>query len=246
MVLAGLGTPASAATTARHIPAPQLKIKHFGEPGLYGQVLLTLSVRCFGGALVEELAVDITQGEVSGRDVGDWGQIVCDGIRRDVFVGPYSNNGADFVAGSAKVTARLTVLDPKTMKPLPEAVSTHRVYLRPFVTVKIAPGPVRLNGNGSVVVRASIKCLAGYEVSDFSVSASQNDGSIYGNGSGDEENPPCDGTFHEHTFTVTAKQRFVPGKILVTADGYIFDPDTYDPVDADSIDRTRRALPWGY
>lgn len=245
LVLAGLGSPASAATAARDIAPPQLQVKDVGDPLQYGSAAVTLSIRCFGGALVKPLTVKITQGQVSGERSDDRDDIVCDGVRRNVPAFPYSDDGADFVAGPAMVTARLTVVDPQTMQPLSKVVATQNVYLRPFVVVKIATGPVWLNANGTAVVRASIKCLAPYQVSSFFVTASQNGGRILGYGNGDVENPPCDGTFHEHKFTVRPRKQFVSGGIQVSALGYVRDPDTYDPVDMDTADSNRQAIPWG-
>ncbi|OFE14170.1 hypothetical protein BA895_11115 [Humibacillus sp. DSM 29435] len=245
LVLAGLGGPASAATAVRDIAPPQLRIKDVGDPLGYGQAILTLSVRCFGGALVEKLPVTITQGQLAGADDVAPGNIVCDGVRRDVLVAPGSDDGEPFSVGPAVVTARLTVLDPHTMKPLPEVVSKQSVYLRPYVVVKIATGPVRLNSDGSAIVTASIKCLAPYRVSSFFVTASQNGGRITGNGNGDPENPPCDSTFHSYTFTVHPSKPFVAGGIRVSALGYVFDAETGDPVDWGTADSNRQAVPWG-
>ncbi|MDN5767702.1 MAG: hypothetical protein L0H78_18025 [Humibacillus sp.] len=242
MVLAGLGGPASAATAARDIPAPQVKIKHVGDLQQYGSAAVTVSVRCFDGALAEQLAVTITQGEVSGGRSDTRDDIVCDGVRRDVPVFPYSDDGADFTAGPAMVTARLTVVDPRTLAALPEVVATHRVYLRPFVSVTVAKGPVRLNANGSALVRASVKCQPPYQISGFYVSISQNGGRIVGHGATDAENPLCDGTWHEREFTATPNKPFVTGKTRVTAMAYVLDVDTYDPVDWVSIDRKRQAV----
>lgn len=242
LVLAGLGSPASAATAERDIRAPQLTIKHVGDPEQYGGASLTLSIRCFGGALAKELDVKITQGQVSGGRSEERDDIVCDGVRRDVADYPYSDDGQDFVAGPAMVTARLTVVDPKTMKPLPQVEATQRVYLRPYVTVTIAKGPVRINANGRLVVRASIKCRDLYQVSSFYVSASQNDGRIYGSAGLHGENPPCDGTLQERTFTITPNKPFTPGKVRLTAVGGLLDAGTYDPVDVASVVRSRRAV----
>lgn len=241
-VLATLGGSVSAAGATRDIPAPQVKIKHVGDLQQYGAAAVTLSIRCFGGALVKPLTLKITQGPVSGERSDDRDDIICDGVRRDVPVIPYSEDGADFTAGPAMVTARLTVVDTRTMAALPEVVATHRVYLRPFVTVTIAKGPVRLNTNGSAVVRASIKCQSPYQVSGFYVSVSQNGGRIVGDGDTDEENPLCDGTFHEHEFTVSPSKPFVIGKVRVSARAYVLDADTYDPVGWVSVDRKRQAV----
>lgn len=245
LVLAGLGSPASAATAVRDIAPPQLRITDVGDPLTYGQAILTLSVRCFGGALVEKLPVTITQGQMTGVDNVAPGDIVCDGVRRDVLVAPANDDGEPFSVGPAVVTARLTVLDPHTMKPLPEVVSTQSVYLRPYVVVKIANGPVRLNANGSAVVKASIKCLAPYEASSFFVKASQNGGRIVGNGNGATNSPPCDGAFHERTFTVSPNKPFTAGGIQVSALGYVLDVETGDPVGWDTADSNRQAVPWG-
>lgn len=242
LVLAGLGSTASATTAEQDVRAPQVAIRHVGDPLQYGGAVVTLAIRCFGGAVVQELTVGITQGEVVGRSSDYRDGPICDGIRRDVLIAPYSDSGEDFVAGTAMVTARLSVIDPRTMKPIPPVISTQRVYLRPFVVVTVAKGPVRLNTDGSANVSASVKCLAPYELSSFYVVASQNGERIRGSGQGDEENPPCDGMFHENTFTITANKPFTPGKILVTAQGYVLDPDTGDPVDMASADRKRQAV----
>lgn len=242
---AGLGGSAAATTAARDIASPQLRIKDVGDPLNYGQAILTLSVRCFGGALVEKLPVTITQGQMTGAGDVAPDNIVCDGVRRDVLVAPNNDDGEPFSVGPAVVTARLTVLDPQTMKPLPEVISTQSVYLRAYAVVKIATGPVRLNANGNAVLRASIKCLAPYEVSSFFVTASQNGGRIFGYGNGSVINPPCDGAFHELTFTVRPNKPFTAGGIQVSALGYVFDPDTGDPVDWGTADSNRPAVPWG-
>lgn len=242
LVLAGVGSPVSAAAAARDITPPLMWIRHVGDPQQYGSASVTLSIRCFGGALAKPLTVKITQGQVTGEQSEDRDDIICDGVRRDVHAFPYSDDGADFVGGPATVTARLTVVDPQTMKPLPEVVATQSVYLRPFVTVRIAKGPVRLNANGSAVIRASIKCLNLYQVTGFYVSASQNGGRVSGRGNGDAENPPCDGTFREHKFIVTPNQPFVPGTIVVTVVGGVSDADTYDPVDGATVVGRRHAV----
>ncbi|OFE15427.1 hypothetical protein BA895_06900 [Humibacillus sp. DSM 29435] len=246
LVLAGLGGPASAATTARHIAPPQLKIRDVGGPLRFGPATLTLSIRCFGGAILNELTVKVTQESLRGeRYSGRTDDIVCDGVRRDISVASYSVEEEKFHVGPSMVTASLTVLDPQTMKPLPAVVATQSVYLRPYVFAKIATGPVRLTADGSAVFSASVKCLAPYVLDYFDVSAWQNGGRIGGYGPGDPQVPPCDGTFHERTFTVHPNKPFVPGVIHVTANAYLLDPDTHQWVDFSDRYSYRTAIAWG-
>lgn len=246
LVLAGLGGPASAVTTARDIAPPQLKVRDVGGPIRYGPAPLTLSIRCFGGATLKELTVKVTQGPIRAEDYsGRTDDIVCDGVRRDIGVDSYVVEGEKFHVGPVMVTASLTVLDPQTMKPLPAVVATQSVYLRPYVIAKIATGPVRLTADGSAVFSASVKCLAPYVLDYFDVSAWQNGGRIGGYGPGDPQVPPCDGTFHERTFTVHPNKPFVPGVIHVTANAYLLDPDTHAMVDFSDRYSYRTAIAWG-
>lgn len=232
LVSAGLGGPAVAATTARDIGPPQLKVRDVGGPIRYGPAPLTLSIRCFGGAIFKELTVKVTQGTIRAEDFsGRTGDVVCDGIRRDIRVSSPSVEGEQFHVGPAMVTASLTVLHPQTKKPLPAVGATQSVYLRPYVMAKIATGPVQLTADGSAVFSASVKCLAPYILDYFDVSASQNGGRIFGYGSSGSEVPPCDGTFHERTFSVHPNKPFVPGVIHVSANAYLLDPDTHQWVD---------------
>lgn len=241
-VLIGTQMGPAEAVTATATTPPQVKVKDVGDPGLYGEALVSVAVRCFDRADLKQLAVEMTQGDVIGNRVVDSG-VVCDGVRRTIPVW-VSTDGPDFNPGPAVVKARLTVLDPKTGSPLPPVSSTAPVFLRPQVVVRVATGPVRLNANGNAVVRASIMCRTPWISTSFGVTLTQNGGRIVGRSSYIEE-PPCDNAFHEYRFTVVPTKPFVRGGIRVSTSMFVLDPGSYDPAFAAAVDTNRQALPWG-
>lgn len=240
ITVSGVSSSAQASSEAARLP--QVKVKDVGDVWQYGEAIVAVSTRCFDGAIVQELTVDVDQGGLSSNGDGTEG-VVCDGVQRVVPVVVDTTSGDDFLSGSATMTARLTVLDPETGDPLPQGVSTGKVYLRPPAVVAVANGPVRLNANGNAVVRASIKCQPGWLVPGLGVTVSQNGGRIVGGS--DVKGVPCDGSFHEYAFTVIPRKPFVAGGVKVSASARVFDPDTYDPVDTALADTNRQALPWG-
>lgn len=231
--------PAQAATA--HATAPQVNVKNVGDPRMYGEASVSVTVRCFDKAVLQQLAVTMTQGDIMGQGVVDSG-VVCDGVRRVIPV-VVGTDGPDFDPGSSSVTARLTVRNPKTGVPLPPVSSTETVFLRPQVVVRVAKGPVRLNANGNAVVRASVKCRVPWIGADLGVTITQNGGRVVGRSYVNE--PPCDNLFHQYTFIVVPTQPFVPGRVHVSSNASVLDPDSYDPAFAAGVETNRQALPWG-
>lgn len=237
-VLPGLAGPAAA---SGQYSAPQVEIKDTGKVWAFASAQVQVAVRCFGGAVVQGLVVDVVQGDASAHADGDFG-IVCDGVRRLIPV-VAQTDGAEFDGGRARVTARLTVLEPGTTHPLPPGVDNASVYLRPVAAVRVANGPVRLNANGNAVVRALMKCQQPWVSQSFGVDVTQNRGRIIGTAYVNE--PPCDGTFHEYTFTIRPNQPFTPGGVKVSASVSVLDPWAFDPLGAAGVQTNRQAIPWG-
>lgn len=221
-------------------PSATVAVGAVGKVGRFDTAVVTVAAGCQVGAVVQELVVAVTQGDLTGSRGGSFA-LRCDGAQHRVQVEVTSGTGNPYVAGSATVTARLTVLDEVTMDPLPQAVDVAVVVLRPAAELTIG-WAVRLNAGGSASVPVRFRCQRPWVEAGLGVGVSQAQGTRYGFtfAQGDLV---CDGRWHDRRMRVVASgSPYVVGPVTVSADLTVYAPVDFDPVDQArvTVDRVLR------
>lgn len=242
-VLASTALVGSALVTAAPAQAaprpPQVHITGTAKAATLGTALVDVATQCFGGAVVQELDLEVAQpGVVATADTT--AGIVCDGVRR-VTTYRVTAGGPELVFGPAEVTARLTVLHPVSHDPLPQAYDARRVRLLPSSEFRV-DRPVKLNSGDSVSVPVTYRCQSPWLSDGFGVTVSQKQGFVFG--SAWVPGLVCDGVWRSRRVRVTsaADQPFREGPAVVTAGAQTVDPDNGDPVNADQGARVWRPV----
>jgi hypothetical protein len=230
----GVGAPAEAATApARVTIGPSATV------GRFDTAVLNIWTACRDKAIVAELTVAVTQGDVTGSRSDDFG-IVCDGAFHRIQVELFSGTGDPYVAGLVHVDALLTVLDPDSTDPLPQGRDSADVTLQPAVAVKIG-GPVHLNKDGSAGVPARTKCQRPWVDANLDVVLSQN--TVGGITSIVDGPVSCDARWHTVRVRVTPSGGALElGSVHVDVFFTVHDPQSFDPVDQARASADRRLV----
>jgi hypothetical protein len=167
------GSVAAAAATA----GGQVEVGSVAKVGRFGTAIVTVRATC-RDAVVADLVIDVEQGTRSGTLTGTQG-LTCDGrwhrLRPEVsarLVDPAVDG--PFEPGPARVDARLSLLDPETFDPLPQAFDSEIVTLLAPVEVRIG-WQVKLNAGGSASVPVKARCQRPWVEPGLSVEVSQSD-----------------------------------------------------------------------
>lgn len=241
MTLAGTLVVPATATAAATAPAAVVRLDNNGKVGRFEVALISGTVQCRAGAIVQELVVTVTQGTRTGTTATTNG-IVCNGATHAIEVSVGASDFGPFAPGFASVDARLTVLKPGSMDPLPQGHANKQVWLRPPVRM-VAASHARLAADGSLRLRVTARCETPWYADGISLSVSQDPPGFIGGEAFLPDVPVCDG--QDHVFTV----RFAPtqdpfrvGRAHVLAFLTVLDPASGDPVDQAQVNRTVRVL----
>jgi hypothetical protein len=235
------GSVAAAAATA----GGQVEVGSFAKVGRFGTAIVTVRATC-RDAVVADLVIDVEQGTRSGTLTGTQG-LTCDGrwhrLRPEVsarLVDPAVDG--PFEPGPARVDARLSLLDPETFDPLPQAFDSEIVTLLAPVEVRIG-WQVKLNAGGSASVPVKARCQRPWVEPGLSVEVSQSDGTTGGSASGDF-GLVCDAQWHAFRVRVIPSSPFAVGTVHVLAYLTVYDPLSFDPVDQANASVDRQITHW--
>jgi hypothetical protein len=235
IVVVALATPALASSgglgSNRHHGSPaEVKVAREVRLGQFSEAVVTLWTRCKAPFVVRELVVDLTQaGGDSGSRAGDFG-IVCDGAWHRLSLSVNTPGGGPFGPGLTTVRARLTVVDPATGDPAPQAWDRITDFVHAQVEVKVSRD-VRLGQGDAMLVTVFARCEHPWVPQSMTVGVSQDDGFTVGStsvGSG----IVCDDRWHDFDLQVfPSGERFHRGLTTVDASLEVLDPIDFDPVE---------------
>jgi hypothetical protein len=212
---------------------------HIGSDATVGRfdtAVLNLSTACRDKAIVAELTVQVTQGDLTGSRSGVFG-IVCDGRTHRVLVEVSSSTGGPFNAALVHVDALLTVLDPDSMDPLPQGRDSADVRLLPAAQVRIG-SPVHLTRGGSAIVPIWTKCQRPWVDAGLDVDVSQ--GMTGGSAFVGDGAIVCDAHWHFRLVRAVPTSPFTRGSVHIDVFLTVYAPVDFDPVDQARASADRR------
>jgi Family of unknown function (DUF6299) len=247
LVVVALVSPAAGAAPLRATdaaanppPAAVVRLDNNGKVGRFDVALIAGSARCRAGAIVQELVVSVMEGARSGSTSAIPAGLVCDGAfhRFEVSVG--ASDFGPFTPGFVDADARLTVLDPDSMDPLPQGHASKQVWLRPAVKLAVLSSG-RLLRDGTVRLTVVARCETPWFAAGISLSISQSPPGLIGGETFLPDVPACDGVDHTFRVRVAASvDPFRPGKSQVLGFLTVLDPDSGDPVDQAQVNKVVR------
>lgn len=234
VVVVALAAPALAGPVAsdqdryRRRPA-EVKISRDVRLGQFSEIGVRVWARCRSPWVVQELLIDVSQGDASGSYTRDFG-IVCNGTWQPIRTSVSTSGGGPFAPGLTTVNATLTVIDPVTGDPAPQGQDSVTVFVHGQAEVKISKD-VRLGQGDAMLVTVWVRCERPWVPQPLSVGVSQAEGTIFGSASGDF-GIVCDDRWHRVDVQVFGSgDGFGRGLTTVDASLSVLDPIDFDPVD---------------
>ncbi|MBS2936674.1 hypothetical protein KDN32_02830 [Nocardioides sp. J2M5] len=212
-----LGPGAAVAQT----PPGEVRVQGRAYEGQFDTFRGTLRVTCRPGLRVSELGLTFVQDFTSPESLIPTVP-TCDGRWHVVSFSSYEG----FHPGRATVRVRMALVDATTAAPAGEVATEGSVYVRPGARV-LLPRRVDLRRDGGLRATVWGRCDEPWVLQGFSVSASQDEGFVFGSTLLDI---PCDGAWHARTAVIrSAGDPFHRGPVrldasITTLDGVNFDP----------------------
>lgn len=223
-VVLTLAPSAAQGLTAGDPSAPVAAVRLPGvmREGPHGAILGSVKARCASGYALQEIVVEVHQGDLVSTHAITSGLTCDDAWHR---VGFITDEG--FAPGRAQANARMTVIDEVHGDPAPQAVDDRAIWVRAAAALRL-PRHARLR-SGDVVLKTRYRCDEPWLQSETVVFVSQGQASAAA--SVPAQSLACDDAWHRLRLRATPSgEPFHRGRALL--DGYfqVADPYSFDPV----------------
>lgn len=231
LVLAILPT-AGANATAAASPDAEVSISPRATEGQYSGADGSFKVRCAPGLAIDGLWHTITQDGFTSPETAESPE-PCDGAwHRQGYSTPEG-----FDPGRAVITVRMTLVDAATREPRGEVTEVQSVYVRPGAKI-VLPSKVWLKPQGVLAFYVQGRCDVPWVLSDFQVSATQSEGTVFASTGLDI---PCDGLMHTRRVLLqSVSEEFRRGWVRLDSYIHTLDSVNFDPAVSATATRMSR------